>query len=70
VAPPAVIGQIIVLSQVLTSSLAHQDVVLAFCVGLLLLAGFLKLLEEIIHMLRTITVVCAVVLALSLLVSH
>jgi len=59
-----------VISQVLTSSLAHHDVVLAFCVGLLLLAGFLKLLEELIHMIRTIAVLLAVVLALSLLVGH
>ena len=58
------------ISQVLTSSLAHHDVVLAFCVGLLLLAGFLKLLEELIHMIRTIAVLLAVVLALSLLVGH
>lgn len=66
----AVIGQIIVLSQALTSSLAHHDVVLAFCLGLLLLAGCLKLLEELIRIVRGLAVVLAVVLALSLLVGH
>jgi hypothetical protein len=57
----ALIGRILVLS---------HAVLLAFCIGLLVLAGFLKLLEELIHMIRTVVVVLAVVLALWLLVGH
>ena len=49
--------------------LSHA-VLLVSCIGLLLLAGFLKLLEELIHMIRTIVVILAVVLALWLLVGH
>jgi hypothetical protein len=57
----ALIGRILVFS---------HAVLLVLCIGLLLLAGFLKLLEELIHMIRTIVVVLAVVLALWLLVGH
>ncbi len=66
----ATTGQVTMVSQVLVASLAHRDVVLSFCVGLLLLAAGLKLLEELIHMIRSIAMVLAVVLALSLLVGH
>lgn len=57
----ALIGRILMFS---------HAVLLVLCIGLLLLAGFLKLLEELIHMIRTIVVVLAVVLALWLLVGH
>jgi hypothetical protein len=49
--------------------LSHA-VLLAFCLGLVLLAGFLQLIEELIHMIRAIVVVLAVVLALWLLLGH